>query len=374
MGLEFWNELNKATFICGEDAEHDVTCLYLKDMSKLDVIIASELCEIIDCEKLALKANQSTDTLRVFNALQYLFEINRNLGLKYWRQIDKEQLVNGADVKLESICLCIRDISKLDKEIEADIHNVMNAEKLVSKANQSADVSYVGQLFALLFELNKKLGMQFWEELNKKEYARKLYESEIISIFSSFHWVFDIDKNIAENFWEQYIDVSKLAAKLIEEFHSDPFTPEIITYFCQIYPKGAKKLCNQFDTAKLAKLLNRPYISSDRRMRTIIVFAAYGSKITEDYHFVISKGVEEYANTLMHESYLGWDANNDQIGIMEPIAAKMLYGHICNKIGIGNFINHIKKSNSVELIEKCNMFFDKLDPDNEQGWREYFEK
>lgn len=374
IGLKLWKQISKELLVNEADVKLDSVCQCLNKMRKLDIVIASELGEIIDCEKLALKANQSTDILMVFSSLQSLFEINRSIGLKFWNKISKEHLVNGTDVKLESLCLCIKDISKFDKEIESDLCNVMSGKKLALKANQLADVSYVGQLFALLFNLNKKLGTDFWKELNKKDYAEKLYNSKIIDIFSSFQWVFDVDQQIAKDFWEQYIDVSTLAAKLIEDFHDSPFTSEIITYFCQTYPKGAKELCRQFDTAKLAQLLNKSYISSDRRMRTIIVFAAYGAKITEDYNRVISGGVEEYANTLMQEYYSGWNADNDKIAVMEPTAANMLYDHICNNVRIEKFIDNVKKSNSEELIAKCNVFFSTLDPDNKQEWRKCFDQ
>jgi hypothetical protein len=88
---------------------------------------------------------------------------------------------------------------------------------------------------------------------------------------------------------------------------------------------------------------------------------------------VISKGVEEYANLLMKEDYAGWEINIDDIIVMEPVAVRILYEHICGNIGFENFVNNIKKGKSKEVIKKCKLFLSRLDPNNTQGWTKYFD-
>ena len=97
-------------------------CEYLYRIGSIDKQVMSEIRKTLDPSKLADVAIRNNYLGNIWIALKYLFFIDEDFGLRFWKSMDKNTIVNTfSEHDFSRRCLLLNNISFTSKEIKLDI-------------------------------------------------------------------------------------------------------------------------------------------------------------------------------------------------------------------------------------------------------------
>lgn len=367
IGFDFIDALENDIFTRKIRGDLIASCQLLKDASKLDMRFVSKLCNLIFPQGTVLKYHHSDNDSIFMEVLTSLLKIDKSLGLKFWNSIDKEHMINDIGTPISFLCSCL--IYASYPEIKVELSEIISTEQLVAKFYHEDNVASITLLISCIYDINKSKSDDLLKGLNKTDYSRLLLQSEAQDILTSIMHLHDKYPHFADDLWINYFNTSEVANKVLQGFSEFPLMPEYIYLLNESSPKYAKELISYFDTSQVIKSFPT-YMQEDRKVRMLSFFALNGLPITTEYRCAVSEWIGGYANTLISDGYGGWNTNNQIVGI-EPIAANILYNCIYDSIGVDCFIDHLKKSDSNDVLVKCSEFFKLVDPEDEKGWTKY---
>ncbi|MCD4831689.1 MAG: hypothetical protein K8R02_07795 [Anaerohalosphaeraceae bacterium] len=315
-------------------------------------------------------------TIGIVESLGDLSAITRVKVLKYWKQHGLEKtikIIEGAGAFRLLIDLCYINKAGIDERDVLYLLEHKEYDKYEFKMSQSDWLDTVISFFAALSKLDNDIALEYWHMLNADDLAAAFQLQKASKIASNIQRIFEANKYIGQEFWEEHLDIQRIVPKFCN-------TNGFWHIFCLAqllkdeYPEEAKEFCDEFvDYApKLEKLLKQ-----NKDEFSIIAFVAMlchvRSQVGEKLRHLIDENIEGSAKQFVQEEKT-WGFHDDIIADVDLLAAKRLYKYYCENLGVEKYIEKIKKSNSLERLERCFDFLSKVDPRNKGNWKKKYKR
>lgn len=429
---KFWRSINKERLIGGLYGEGDfgIACSCLGKICKASKKCKSEIYEMIDYEKLLSRVKDFDNRNELTQICEDLSEIGESVALKFWKQLEAKEIPTRArdsydpseairafeslsDVDKNALfefwkeptngnlismieksddlrekgdilinfnsmgpprsLLYLGNDLNFDESVISELWKQSDYENLLLKMKDSYDLDIIIRTLKERSKIHENITFEYWDELNKDDLAAILQEQKAYVIKSTISTIFKANKRIGQEFWEKHLDIPRIAAK----FCNAKYFWQIFCFAQSLkdeYPECAKEFCDEFvDSASMLEKLLKQKKDSFEIIAFVATLCQMGSKTGDKLHHLIGENIEGYAKISMRGKCM-WDLFDDVIADVDLIAAKMLYKYYCENIGIEQYIEKVRESNSKERVNKCFVFLSNVDPDNKKDWKKYIVK
>lgn len=344
-------------------------CEYLYQISRIDKGLMSEICKALDPSKFANMANRDNYLENIWITLKYLFFVDENIGIRFWKDLDKNLLLNTFDENDFSVrSHALWRICAWGQEIKSDVCEALDFEKLAQTANICKNPFSTLIMLKNLSKIDIKVQIIFWEKLDKKLLAQKiLTQKEPWKVASAFSDVYEMSQQIQKEFLENYFDIKKL-----EEIIYEPNNfSSIVKKSTVISDKGYCELFDRLDSSKIEKLYKQ-HTDILERMHFLAALCEIKSTTGTKLIYLLREDAEEFARISIQMGRMREIVNYNFIANADIEAAQIVYKYIREYIGIENYIKKVLDTNSLGDKDDCFDFLLKVDPKNEHGWGKYF--
>jgi len=336
------------------------TVSILTDLSKIDKSVMMNYWNRLDLQQFVIRPERSVG---ITESLGDLDNVARVEVLKFWRQYGLSKTIKRIE-KAKAfrllIDLCGIEYGGIDESYILDLLEHKEYKKCESTINLSDWLDSVVIFFTALSELNKDIALEYWHKLSKDDLAYAFQLQKASKIESNICRIFEANTDIGQEFWEKHLDIQKIAPKFCN-------TNGFWHIFCLAqsledkYPEGTREFCDEFVdyVPKLEEMLkkNKDEFSI---MAFVVMLCQVKSQTSKKLRHLIDENIEGSAKQFIQQENM-WGFYDDIIADVDLFAAKKLYKYYHDNLGIEKYIEKIKKSNSMERVERCFVFLSKVD-------------
>jgi hypothetical protein len=166
------------------------------------------------------------------------------------------------------------------------------------------------------------------------------------------------------------------ADKFVKRFCRSEFILGVIVFkYCGLsYPIGTRIVFDALsDYSSGVEDYVHETLWSSERIGYALLMRIVGSKTGKKLWHIVYEDIYKYANEILYSSWHCYQYWDDYIARADQDLARILYKYICKNGGIGKYIAAVKSCPDGEVIDRSYAFLSIVDPDNTEGWREYYD-
>lgn len=352
--------------------KYDSGCGYLFEICRHNKTIESQVIEILDPVRFAEAANKDKSLEKIWMVLRYLIFIEKNLGLTFWKNLDKPSILNTftRDDFVTKGGLLWR-IAAGDPKIKSDICKMLDCKKLAQAVNECENPASTWSILESLSQVDGRLELALWDRLDKNRLVEKsLSEEDAGTIIKTLFYVYEVSPQIQNEFFDNYFN-----RKTIEAIIYEPGNFSSIIKRCSLSMSDEANQCKLWDSLDPAKIehLYKQHEDIFERINFSIYLCKIKSKLSNTLIHLLRKDVAEFADISVRRGQLKDISQYDSIAKADTESGQIILKHICEQAGIEKYIKGVFELNSPGYNEDCFEFLRKVDPENKLGWGKYFD-
>jgi hypothetical protein len=299
--------------------------------------------------------------------LNELSQISPDLALSYWKALDKKLLkkyfgrLNVSDH--------LQSLSIYHEQIKLNICTFIE-EVFIPNAHKYRDVNTIAYAVMHFFDIDMNITLKFWDRIDKDIIIKMLFHCKPNDYVDSISCFLNPEEMFAKTFWRNYVDRKVLETKI--QLADLNYVAYLINQILWIDADFAQTLCNKYSKLWLQEL------SDDEEavysVQTLLLLCKIRSTYYDAFAEKLCNFIEKYTEEFMSLKSIE-DVVEDPCFMADvaPLAAKRFYECICNKYSIEAFIKqHRYSKHGWHMVPDCQNFLSMIDPEDKQGWKQYF--